>query len=157
MPQDSNVHHGLGYVLYKIEKCHRDFGKKVDEENLDLALEEFELVAPNARLYHDRGLVELLRGNKTKALAYFNQGLALDEKHPLLLLEKSKLLLEKERLPQEEWITLLAQLKQAKLGVRTDAFMIKKYNAQIKAVEVRIHPDFEKTAGPTLQPRCNRP
>lgn len=128
---DPNIRHGLGYDLYQLEKCQHDFGFDVDNNNLHKALAELSRVRPtNARLFHDKGLVYLLLKDQKNALESFTEGLKLDSKHSLLLLERGKLLKE-----QGEYSLSLEDLRDGLVLSTDHPTMNAKYDALIKEVE----------------------
>lgn len=129
--------HGIAYALHNIEKQKWDNQQTLSEENISRAEEAYERAIQlfkqfqtiNSRVYLDRGKFNIIREHFQAALSDFDEGLALEPLHPLLLMERGLLLANLGK--HEE---ALKDLKNGLIANRNDAFMHEKYQNSIDNV-----------------------
>ena len=140
-PNFPDLIHGMAYGLMNLTFKEADENYSIDENRLKQSEEAFlqaielfkEFQSENARVYLDYGKLKLFKNQTKEALELFNQGLAIDPHHGLLLLERGLLLGQLKQYEQA--------LKDLKLGCilqRERGSLYQKYHQAITSCQESI-------------------
>lgn len=150
-PLNPHANHGIGWDLYKLLRLEQQEKKPFDFKKMHMAQSAFlitECYNPNARLFHDSGLLNLINGNEEKALNEFSKGLQLDQYHILLLYERGNLYFQLGQFSQA--------LEDFNLGSMLSAaseIFNKKFSCAIDAIKIKMNNEIKLLKQNVYQPQ----